>query len=161
VTDADGADWPPLPPYPTHRVRFQRVPTMTREEARRMAYEIDRAIGRYEPRNTARRTREHYERLLAYAGEKLRALERLPAEDPYENGQVLRVRRRYGNGKTTYLFAVIRAADLWYITGPGPVMNRSDLEGRRWGTLVEWLVDDYVESVEAMETKDVIYERTG
>lgn len=89
------------------------------------------------------RTIGEHQRKIERAEKLLAVMERMPASDPYADGQVLRCRRSHGNGNI-YTYALIRMGGCWFGTGKhGPYRIG-------WAQLVDWFVDGWVESVDEL-----------
>ena len=82
----------------------------------------------------AARHREKAEKAEAH----LKALEGIPDRDPFPNGTILKAQA----GVT---YALLRAADRWYLTGATTPNNIS------WPTLVDWLTNRGITTVTPME----------
>lgn len=94
----------------------------------------------------ADRIKEQYQRAMDRAAERLALLEALPAEDPYEDGQVLRISRTFGSSKV-YVYTVVRIEGAWWLSGRQYVRYGTDKHERMysqpvsWVELRHWLVD--------------------
>jgi hypothetical protein len=68
------------------------------------------------------------------------ALANIPPEDPFKDGEILQFRKTFPNNKS-FLYAAIRANDVWYVTGErGP-------SGISWHTLMEFVGTDNLHTI--------------
>lgn len=90
--------------------------------------------------------RVQYERALERSAARLALLDALPDEDPYEDGQVLRISRTFG-GPKVYVYAVVRIDGAWWLSGRPYIRYGTDKHDRvqslpvEWPELRHWLVD--------------------
>lgn len=90
--------------------------------------------------------RVQYERALERNAARLALLDALPEEDPYEDGQVLRISRTF-NASKVYAYAVVRIKGEWWLSGRPYIRYGTDKYDRvqrqpiSWFELREWLVD--------------------
>lgn len=77
---------------------------------------------------------------------RLALLEKLPYEDPYENGTVLIIERTFGLSKV-YTYAALKTVDQWWLTGEKHFRYRSERSseivdsGVPWVRLRAWLIE--------------------
>lgn len=64
-----------------------------------------------------------------------------PREDPFHDGVVLVIQTAHQLGGKVYTYAAIRVAKRWWVTGVGVS------GGLSWWRLVEWLLENHVQSV--------------
>lgn len=78
----------------------------------------------------------------------LDALAGLPEQDPYEDGQVLRLTWHCGDG-TDLTYVLLRVKGLWWSSGKmvGRVVNHH----QSWSSICEWLVEGRVTAIEEMK----------
>lgn len=112
--------------------RVEKKPKMSRQD------QIDREVA--EALEVPRREAE-VKRRVELAG-------KIGSVDTYENGAVLRWKRKYG--KSEYTYVALKAGDKWYVTG----QSQSSSSGREWDELVNWMVTGE-NTIEELEVVDV------
>jgi hypothetical protein len=109
--------------------------------------------------------RTQLERAIERNAARLALLDTLPAEDPYADGQALRIKRTFSQSKV-YVYAAVRIESMWWLTGRRYIRYGTEKHERlqsqpvSWSELRQWLVDSgdprQLETVELVAGRQVV-----
>jgi hypothetical protein len=91
-----------------------------------------------------RRAQERAEKQAAQLADRIALAEQIPQEDPYQDGTVIRFKRRFVDAKKWYTYCGIRLDGVWWLSGRTPGAHR-------WESFVGWFAEGKIENLQVME----------